>query len=215
MPEGHEILKEFRMAPTLEPTPSTPYVGVSYSSTVPNLIDSKINHQLLGQDNLDKILRAELSKVGCEVELGVELQHLEQFDDHVKVSLLKHNLDGTKGVEPTKEEESYDWVIGSDGAKGAVRRELGLKLLGETTTYSFITGDFRLEGLESDVSISFFDLSFINLIFLKSEMAPMGGNGGYHVSLLSQVTFLFLLTQNTCPTELVFAPRRFLASSIL
>jgi hypothetical protein len=100
-----------------------------------------------------------LSKTGCEVELGVELQHLEQFDDHVKVSLLKHNLDGAKSVEPIKEEESYDWVIGSDGAKGAVRRELGLKLLGETTTYSFITGDFRLEGLESDVSISSFDSS--------------------------------------------------------
>ncbi|KAF8185711.1 FAD binding domain-containing protein [Pholiota molesta] len=135
MPEGHEILSEFRMAPMLDPTPSTPY----------------INPQVLGQDNLDKILRAELSKTGCEVELGVELHHLEQFDDHVKVSLLKHNLDGTKGVDPLKEEASYDWVIGSDGAKGAVRKELGLKLLGETTPYNFIAGDFRLEGLENDI----------------------------------------------------------------
>ncbi|KAF8194103.1 FAD binding domain-containing protein [Pholiota molesta] len=135
MPEGHEILREFRMAPMLEPTPSTPY----------------INPQVLGQDNLDKILRAELSKTGCEVELGVELHHLEQSDDHVNVSLLKHNLDGTEGVEPLREEASYDWVIGSDGAKGAVRKELGLKLLGETTAYSFIAGDFRLEGLENDI----------------------------------------------------------------
>ncbi|KAF8185714.1 FAD binding domain-containing protein [Pholiota molesta] len=134
MPEGHEILREFHMAPVLEPTPSTPY----------------INARQLGQDNLEKILRAELSKAGCEVELGVELQHLEQFGDHVKVSLLKHDLDGSKGVEPVQEEGSYEWVIGSDGAKGAVRKELGLHLLGETTAVNFITGDFRVEGLESD-----------------------------------------------------------------
>jgi hypothetical protein len=30
MPDGNEILNEFRMTPTLEPRPSTPYVGTSY-----------------------------------------------------------------------------------------------------------------------------------------------------------------------------------------
>ncbi|KAF8194102.1 FAD binding domain-containing protein [Pholiota molesta] len=135
MPDGNEILNEFRMTPTLEPTPSTPY----------------INMQLLGQDNLDKILRAELSTSGCEVELGVELEHLQQFDDHVQVSLLRHNLDSTEQqIAPVREEGIYDWVVGSDGAKGAVRKELGLKLLGETTPHSFITGDFKLEGLEDN-----------------------------------------------------------------
>jgi 2-polyprenyl-6-methoxyphenol hydroxylase-like FAD-dependent oxidoreductase len=116
--------------------------------------------QLLGQDNLDKILRAELSQSGCEVELGVELEHLEQFDDRVKVSLLRHNLDSTKQhIAPIKEEGFYDWVVGSDGAKGAVRKELGLKLLGETTPHSFITGDFKLEGLENNVRILLLDFS--------------------------------------------------------
>ncbi|KAF9486065.1 monooxygenase [Pholiota conissans] len=130
MPEGVEIVEEMAMVPHLEPTPSIP----------------NINMQLLGQDNTDKIFRAELEKSGCEVELGVELQHLEQFDDHVKVSLLKHSLD--EKAESIKEEASYEWVIGADGAKGAVRREMGLKLLGETTPHNFVTGDFRLEGLQ-------------------------------------------------------------------
>jgi flavin-dependent dehydrogenase len=108
-----------------------------------------------------------LSKAGCEVELGVELRHLEQFDDHVKVSLLRHDLDGSMGVEPVQEEGSYEWVIGSDGAKGAVRKELGLHLLGETTAVNFITGDFRVEGLGSDVNLSVFDLSSANLTFYQ------------------------------------------------
>ncbi|KAF9474986.1 hypothetical protein BDN70DRAFT_884267 [Pholiota conissans] len=132
MPEGVEIVNEIAMAPHLEPTPSVP----------------NINLQLLGQDHMDKIFRAELEKSGCEVELGVELQHLEQSDDHVKVSLLKHSLDGS--TESIKEEVSYEWVVGADGAKGAVRREMGLKLLGETTPHNFVTGDFKLEGLEDD-----------------------------------------------------------------
>lgn len=100
-------------------------------------------------------MRAELSKCGCEVELGVELQTFEQFDDHVKVTLLRHSLDGGDS-EPKTEEASYDWVIGADGARGAVRHVLGLKFIGETTTQKFVVGDVEFEGprLETDVSAS-------------------------------------------------------------
>jgi flavin-dependent dehydrogenase len=94
-------------------------------------------------------LRAELAKSGCEVELGVELQHLEQFDDNVKVTLLKHNT--ASNNELVTEEASYEWVIGADGAKGVVRKLLGLKLLGETTTERFVVGDAMMEGLAHDV----------------------------------------------------------------
>ncbi|KAF9477005.1 hypothetical protein BDN70DRAFT_881639 [Pholiota conissans] len=130
--EGVEIVKDLTITPYLDPTPSIPYINI----------------KLLGQDNLDKIFRAELEKCGCEVELGVEFQHMEQYDDHVKVTLLKHSLDGS--AEPVKEEASYDWVVGADGAKGAVRKKMGLKLFGETTLYNFATGDFKLEGLVPD-----------------------------------------------------------------
>ncbi|KJA26224.1 hypothetical protein HYPSUDRAFT_198983 [Hypholoma sublateritium FD-334 SS-4] len=128
MPDGVEVAKEFSLQPWEDPTPAIPY---------PNSV-------LLGQCNMDKIMRAELSKCGCEVELGVELQTFEQFDDHVKVTLLRHSLD-SGDVEPKTEEATYDWVIGADGARGAVRHVLGLKFIGETTTQKFVVGDVEFE----------------------------------------------------------------------
>ncbi len=118
-----------------------------------NLFIIQPNSFLLGQCTVDKIMRAELSKYGCEVELGVELQTFTQFDDHVEVTLLKHSLDGGD-VTPGTEKASYDWVIGADGARGAVRQVLGLKFIGETTTQKFVVGDVEFDGprLETDVS---------------------------------------------------------------
>lgn len=105
---------------------------------------------MLGQENLDKILRAELEKYGCTVELGVELQSLEQFDSHVQVKLLRHSLDLT---EAQFEKGSYEWVIGADGARGAVRKQLGLSFLGETAVERFVVGDIKVDGLDSSVSL--------------------------------------------------------------
>ena len=47
------------------------------------------------------------------------------------------------------EEESskYEWVVGADGARGVVRKLLGLTFLGETKAEKFIVGDIKLEGL--------------------------------------------------------------------
>ena len=111
----------------------------------------QLNLSLLGQENLDKIFRAELEKYGCTVEIGVELQSLEQFDSHVQVKLLRHSLDST---ETQLEEGSYDWVIGADGARGAVRKQLNLSFLGETAVEGFAVGDIKVDGL--DFSVSFY-----------------------------------------------------------
>jgi len=109
-----------------------------------------LNLSLLGQESLDKIFRAELEKYGCKVENGVELQTLEQFDSHVQVKLLRHSLDST---ETQLEEGSYEWVIGADGARGVVRKQLGLSFLGETTVEKFAVGDIKVDGLDSSVSL--------------------------------------------------------------
>jgi 2-polyprenyl-6-methoxyphenol hydroxylase-like FAD-dependent oxidoreductase len=110
----------------------------------------QLNLLLLGQENLDKIFRAELEKYGCTVELGVELQSLEQFDSHVQVKLLRHSLDST---EAQPEEGSYEWVIGADGARGAARKQLNLSFLGETTVEKFVVGDMKIDGLDFSVSL--------------------------------------------------------------
>ncbi len=101
----------------------------------------------LGQDNLDKILRAEMDKYGVTVELGVELTTLENTGDHVKVTLQKANGEA--------EEASYNYVIGADGAKSTVRKQLGLAFTGETTEINMFIGDLKLEGVTGDVNRSF------------------------------------------------------------
>ena len=174
MPDGVEVLKEFSLQPWEDPTPSIPYVRhllAMYGPNSPSVIYLFIiqpNSCLLGQCTVDKIMRAELSKYGCEVELGVELQTFTQLDDHVEVTLLKHSLDGGD-VTPGTEKASYDWVIGADGARGAVRQVLGLKFIGETTTQKFVVGDVEFDGprLETDVSSSIFSrFRYKSLTFL-------------------------------------------------
>ncbi|KDR78989.1 hypothetical protein GALMADRAFT_244705 [Galerina marginata CBS 339.88] len=134
MPDGVELLKEIPLIPKLNPDPSTPYMHAV----------------MLGQDSLDKIVRAELEKHGVVVELGTELQSLTQFDDYVDVKILRHNLDENSASEPVVEEASYKWVVGADGGKGIVRKQLGLALLGDTTEQNFVVGDIKLKGLNPE-----------------------------------------------------------------
>jgi len=122
-----------------------------------------MNGKILGQDNLDKIIRAELEKLGCMVDLGVELLSFEQDDAEgkVHVKLAKHDLTSRDvqspydSAEPSPttiiEEASYKWVIGADGARGVVRKQLGLSFLGETSEQRMLTGDIKVEGLISEV----------------------------------------------------------------
>ena len=76
----------------------------------------------------------------------MELVSLEQFDDSVQVKIHKQN---TENSEFEEESSTYKWVI---GARGAVRKSLGLTFMGETKGEKFIIGDIKLEGL---IDVSF------------------------------------------------------------
>ena len=104
----------------------------------------QLNSRLLGQENLEKIIQTEMKKYNTSIELGVELVSLEQFDDRVEVKIHKRN---TENSEFEEELSTYKWVVGTDGARGVVRKLLGLKLLGETKDEKFVIGDIKLEGL--------------------------------------------------------------------
>jgi len=90
-----------------------------------------------------------LEKHGIFVELGVELASFEQLSHCVKVTLLKHDL--SHGDRTIVEETSYKWVIGADGAKGVVRKQLGLSFKGETKEQKFVIGDIHADGLRGGV----------------------------------------------------------------
>ncbi|KAH7924275.1 FAD/NAD(P)-binding domain-containing protein [Leucogyrophana mollusca] len=116
------------MGPASDPTPSCPY----------------INYLALGQDIVEGYLREQLAKYSCLVELGAEVLSLEQHAGHVEVRLAK-----TQGGHRTEKLERYDWVIGADGARGVVRKHLGVTFQGETRQEDdMLVGDFRIKGLD-------------------------------------------------------------------
>ena len=95
-----------------------------------------------------------MKKYNSSIELGVELVSLEQFDDRVQVKIHKRN---TENSEFEEESSAYKWVVGADGARGVVRKLLGLTFLGETKDEKFVVGDIKVEGL-IDAGIPLFSL---------------------------------------------------------
>ncbi|KAG1745464.1 FAD binding domain-containing protein [Suillus paluster] len=121
-----EVVGESSMAPHMEPTPAIPFH----------------TPKVMGQQVLDVILRRHLEKFSCSVEMGTELRSFEQSEQGVTGVLEKNGVS-----------ETFDtkWIIGADGAKGVVRKQLGLTFLGETKDDTrMITGDIRLKGVGLD-----------------------------------------------------------------
>ncbi|KAG1723314.1 FAD binding domain-containing protein [Suillus occidentalis] len=114
------------MVPHSEPTPAIPFY----------------KPKLMGQQLLDVILRRHLEKFSCSVEMGTELRSFEQSDEGVTAVLEKNG---------TLETFNTNWVVGADGAKGIVRKQLGLTFLGETRDdVRMVMGDIRLHGVGLD-----------------------------------------------------------------
>ncbi|EGN99604.1 hypothetical protein SERLA73DRAFT_72408 [Serpula lacrymans var. lacrymans S7.3] len=120
-PGSVEPLKTFMMSPYQDPTPALPYAR---------------------QQKLEGILRSHLENLSCFVETGTELRSLEQFPDYVVARVLRR-----RNGEEVQETIKAKWLIGADGSKSVVRKELGLTFLGETRDdVCSITGDIRLTG---------------------------------------------------------------------
>lgn len=129
---------------------------------------------LLGQDHLEKILYAALAEYSCQVELGTELTSFEQYEGHVEVNLLKRGMD--MNADGTPETTKFEWVIGTDGARGVVRKKLGLSFLGESRNVeNLVVGDIHVEGLSNDVSTS--PRSLCILLILIAVLAHVGECG--------------------------------------
>ncbi|KAH9913060.1 monooxygenase [Fomitopsis serialis] len=131
LPGGTETLKVETIAPIEDPTPATPYVNAS----------------LLGQYNTEAILRAHIERLGGTVEYGTELRSFEQHPNHVEATLVTKN-----GEKEKTETLTSHWLVGTDGARGIVRKQLGLSFIGETRTDGAIhlLGLVEVQGLDAD-----------------------------------------------------------------
>ncbi|KAJ7656363.1 FAD binding domain-containing protein [Mycena polygramma] len=124
LPYGIKPERTWVMAPTLEPTPAYPFRNAVF----------------LGQDQVEAILRVRLQAYACSVELGTELVGFEQHDDRVCAHISS---------EGTTEDIDVKYIIGADGAKGFVRKELDLSFLGETRSEDhLVVSDVIIEGLD-------------------------------------------------------------------
>ncbi|KAJ7701801.1 FAD binding domain-containing protein [Mycena rosella] len=116
------------LAKRVEPTPDVPH---------PNAL-------IISQERHEEILRDQLQKLSCSVELGSELRSFEQFSDRVVAKIVKTNADGKQVEEIT----NFDWLAGVDGARSIVRKQLGLSFLGETHEKHIVIGDIVVEGAD-------------------------------------------------------------------
>ncbi|PCH36582.1 monooxygenase [Wolfiporia cocos MD-104 SS10] len=126
---GAEPIKMIHMIDIEEDTPAIPHN----------------ESRSLGQATQESILREHLEKLGVHVELNTELRTYEQREDGVVAHAVKKS-----GDEEMPEMIQCDWLVGADGAKGVVRKQLAVAFLGETYSDRVIFGEIESKDLSCD-----------------------------------------------------------------
>ncbi len=116
---------------------------------------------LIPQAETESLLIEALSSLGIEIRRGVELTGFVAESGGVRVDL--RTADAEEAVE-------YDWLIGADGARSAVRHGLGVRFPGSTVAHRWLLGDLDFEepGDEDWMSLYFADDGL-------AAMFPYGG----------------------------------------
>lgn len=89
------------------------------------------------QSETERCLEEYLNELGGSVERCTELINLQQFPDHVRVT-LRHEGDSLETVD-------VPWVVACDGARSPTRGLLGLELKGKADDEVFILGDVKID----------------------------------------------------------------------
>ncbi|KAF5338052.1 hypothetical protein D9758_014255 [Tetrapyrgos nigripes] len=133
-PQGKEPISVGDFGLNVEDTPAKPYH----------------NMVAIGQDVQEGILRSVIEKgYGVHVELGSELRSFEQHEDHVTTSIAKVGKGGDGDAVVEEVEVSY--LVGCDGARSVVRKQLGLIFVGDTPSIpASLLGDIHIvKGLDN------------------------------------------------------------------
>jgi 2-polyprenyl-6-methoxyphenol hydroxylase-like FAD-dependent oxidoreductase len=123
-----ELVGERRMAEAVDPTPDIPYP----------------NARMLGQSRTEKILRDKFAEYGVNVELDTAIVGFTQIAESVRAELS------------TGETLEVDYLVGADGGKSFVRKQLGIAFEGTTDeSIRTLLGDVAADGLDHEVGYWF------------------------------------------------------------
>ncbi len=92
---------------------------------------------MIPQNEVEAVLAHHLGEYGVEVERGVCLSEISTSE--IAAAVEFEHLDGTT------ETRTYPWVIGADGARSSVRKQLDIGFLGTSFDESFAVADLRME----------------------------------------------------------------------
>ncbi|KAF9254297.1 hypothetical protein L218DRAFT_938684 [Marasmius fiardii PR-910] len=126
-PEGPKPVAELQFVEHLKETPEFPL----------------INGLMIGQDRHEAIIRKHLAEnYNVHVELGTELKSFVQTEDYVEAVLVKHGVDSREIEETVR----MEFLVGTDGARSTVRKQLGLAFLGKShQEFGMVVGDLHIK----------------------------------------------------------------------
>jgi len=123
--DGATVLGDHDMHADRVPTPDVPYASPL----------------IIPQWRVEQILRERLAEYGGQVELAIELMGFEQNGDGVTATL---GPDGT-------EQLVAEYMVGADGGRSFVRKELGVGFEGETwKSERMLVGDVQVDGVDRE-----------------------------------------------------------------
>jgi 2-polyprenyl-6-methoxyphenol hydroxylase-like FAD-dependent oxidoreductase len=103
-----------------------------------------------GQDLLEAVLsKALFDRFGVKIEHMKELTSFKSMKDKVIAQLIATNLDGTASTETAEAK----YLVGTDGGRSKVRKELGFAFEGETLGGALILGDIQMNGIDHKVCV--------------------------------------------------------------
>ena len=124
--DGAAVLGDHDMHADRVPTPDVPYASPL----------------IIPQWRVEQILRDRLAAYGGRVELSTELMGFEQERDGVTATLGRPD-----GIEQLVAE----YMVGADGGRSFVRKELGVGFEGETWKHErMLVGDVQVDGLDRE-----------------------------------------------------------------
>ncbi|KQR54933.1 FAD-dependent oxidoreductase [Leifsonia sp. Leaf336] len=120
-----------------------PQVGTFAGIAAPHPVDLDSAHAyILGipQTITDRLLEEHAVELGAQLRRGAEVAGFEQDDDGVSVDLV----DGTR--------LRSRWLVGCDGGRSLVRRQLGIAFAGEAATTEWLLGEVEVTASADDIA---------------------------------------------------------------